>query len=183
MKTGGNATIKIVGYHPANPESRNLPTILSTISVYDTNSGHLIGLADGTFLTALRIGAASAIASRLMAAPQMETVGLIGCGAQALAQLHALSRVLEIKEVLVYDKDASVSQSFAKRASFMDAECFEIEVCELQRLVKSSDVICTSTTVGIGEGPVFENIETKPWTHINAVGSDFPVNLSFRHRS
>lgn len=173
MKVGGHATIKIVGYHPSNPKSRNLPTILSTISVYDTVSGHLIGMADGTFFTALRTGAASAIASQIMAAPDSKVVGLIGCGAQAVTQLHAISRLFDIERVMIYDIDPTVSQSFLTRASFLNLDILAVEASSLNLLVKSADIICTSTSVGIDEGPVFGAVETKPWLHINAVGSDF----------
>ena len=55
--------LKAVGYHPQNPSLHNLPTVLSTVSAYDPVSGHLTAVIDGTFLTALRTGAASAIAT------------------------------------------------------------------------------------------------------------------------
>ena len=80
MQTGEATTIKVVGYHPLNPTLHDLPTILSTISVYETGSGHLKGLADGTFLTALRTGAASAVASRVLARRNSKVLGLVGCG-------------------------------------------------------------------------------------------------------
>ncbi|MCZ6681166.1 MAG: ornithine cyclodeaminase family protein [Candidatus Poribacteria bacterium] len=174
MKVGGTATMKIVGYHPSNPSLRDLPTILSTISAYDTASGHLLCMADGTFLTALRTGAASAVASRIMAAPQTQVVGLIGCGAQAITQLHAISRIFEIEKVLVYDIDPAVRHSFLSRTSFMNLDIIEVDRSSLDLLVRSTDIICTCTSVGMGEGPVFEDIGTQPWVHINAIGSDFP---------
>ncbi|OAD19409.1 Ornithine cyclodeaminase/mu-crystallin [Candidatus Thiomargarita nelsonii] len=67
-------TLKMVGYHPFNPQKNHLPTILSTIATYDTCTGHLLGLADATFLTALRTGAASAVASQILASPQNKWV-------------------------------------------------------------------------------------------------------------
>ena len=96
MRVGGPVCVKMVGYHPANPTSLNLPTILSTISLYDTRNGHLLGLADATFLTALRTGAASAVASGWLAKADSQVLGVIGCGAQAVSQIHALT--LEIHD-------------------------------------------------------------------------------------
>ncbi len=171
MRRGQKATIKLVGYHPTNPSLRNLPTILSTISMYDTTNGHLIGIADATFLTALRTGAASAVASKMMASPDAKTVGLIGCGAQAVTQLHALSRVFDIEMVLAYDIDPCVCHNFADRTAFLD---LNIQAAPAEVVVRMSDILCTATSVEIHEGPVFEDTETKPWLHINAVGSDFP---------
>lgn len=37
-----------------------------------------------------------------------------------------------------------------------------------------ADILCTATSVDIGQGPVIDDVDTKPWLHINAVGSDFP---------
>ena len=79
---GEKVLIKVVGYHPSNPSEHNLPTIISTISEYDTKSGHLCALIDGVLPTAIRTGAASAIASEMLANSESLTLGLIGCGAQ-----------------------------------------------------------------------------------------------------
>lgn len=174
MRLGQKATIKIVGYHPTNPVLRGIPTILSTISMYDTTTGHLTGIADGTFLTALRTGAASAVASKFMASPDSKTIGLVGCGAQAVTQLHAISRIFDVETVLTYDTDPSVCHSFSERVSFLG---LPIQTVPPEILVKMSDIICTATSVNIKEGPVFEDSETKPWLHINAVGSDFPGKI------
>ena len=74
MQTGESTTIKVVGYHPLNPTLHELPTILSTVSVYETASGHLKGLADGTFLTALRTAAMMSNCSLTMAFPMEDAL-------------------------------------------------------------------------------------------------------------
>lgn len=175
MKTGEKVTVKTVGYHPTNPKQQKLPTILSTVSLFDTTNGHLVGLADATFLTALRTGATSAIASKFMAAPQSKVVGLIGAGAQAVTQLHGLSRIFSIDKVFVHDIDSAVSADFLRRAAFLDLDIHSLS--NLEQLVAMSDIICTATSVDIGAGPVFKDTESKPWLHINAVGADFPGKI------
>ncbi len=174
MRRGHSAAIKVVGYHPDNPAKNTLPTIVSTVSLYDTHTGHLIGLIDGTFLTALRTGAASAVASKVLASPESRTVGLIGAGAQAITQLHAISRVFEIDRVFVYDINTEVCGSFRRRARFMNLEIIPVDRSGLDMLVRTADILCTQTTVPIGEGPVFDDVGLLPGVHINAVGSDFP---------
>ena len=173
MRSQGRVALKIVGYHPSNTALHNLPTILSTASAYDTGSGHLVGVMDGTFLTALRTGAASAVASRILAHKNSSTLGLVGCGAQALTQLHALSRCFDIERVLMYDIDTAESAAFPRRASYLRFTPLEMRATSLEELLLSSDIICTTTTVKPGSGPVFGDEETKSWVHINAVGSDF----------
>lgn len=166
--------VKMVGYHPDSPAVRSLPTILSTVSRYDTETGHLVALADATFLTALRTGAASAVASRALARPASSTLGLVGAGAQAVSQLHAIGRVLPIDRVLVHDVDAAATASLARRvAVFADGD-LRIEAATTERIVAESDVLCTGTSVAVGAGPVIPAVDHRPWLHVNAVGSDFP---------
>jgi ornithine cyclodeaminase/alanine dehydrogenase-like protein (mu-crystallin family) len=165
--------MKVVGYHPGNPIMGGLPTILSTISAFDTASGHLIGTVDGVLLTALRTGAASALASKYLADPASKTLGLIGCGTQAVTQLHAISRIFKLEEVLVYDISTDAMFSFKERTSMLKLEA-EIIPSQVNELVANSDILVTSTTIEVGEGPLFGDIETKPHLHVNAVGSDFP---------
>lgn len=173
---GENVVIKVVGYHPSNPDKRDLPTIVSTVSAYDTDTGHLIAVMDGVFSTAMRTGAASAVASRYMAHPGSSVLGLIGCGTQAVTQLHALSRIIDLKSILIYDKDRRAMSSFAKRCEMLDIKA-EILLCEIEKIVESSDILCTATSIDVGAGPLFSGFETKPQLHINAIGSDFPGKI------
>ncbi|MBI5302116.1 MAG: ornithine cyclodeaminase family protein [Chloroflexi bacterium] len=166
-------TIKVVGYHPTNPTRRNLPTIISNISAYDTHTGHWLAVADGTLLTALRTGAASAIATRALASERSNVVGIIGAGAQAVTQLHALSRVMDIEGVIVYDVNPLVSKTFPDRTCFLNLDIALIGKDSLDYLVTSADVLCTCTSIDPGKGPVFRNVNVKPGLHVNAIGSDF----------
>ncbi len=165
--------IKVVGYHPRNPEQYQVPTIISTISKYDTRTGHLSALIDGVLPTSLRTGAAGAIASKLFGYSQSQSLGLIGCGAQAVTQLHGISRVFDLKQIYYYDIDELTSQSFVARAAMLDLDC-EFVPMSINEIVRESDIISTATSIGIGEGPLFAELPTKEWLHINAIGSDFP---------
>jgi ornithine cyclodeaminase/alanine dehydrogenase-like protein (mu-crystallin family) len=167
-------TAKLVAYHPANPVRRRLPSVVSTICMFDAGSGHLRALLDGTLLTALRTGAASAVASRILASADSSTVGVIGCGAQAVTQLHALSRVFDITQVLAHDVDETAAASFGARVGFLDAPVTVVSRASLGELLPAADILCTCTSVAPGEGPVCPLFDGKPHLHINAVGSDFP---------
>lgn len=174
MRSAGPVCVKMVGYHPSNPSVLNLPTILSTVSLYDTRNGHLIGLADATFLTALRTGAASAVASAWLAKSDSEVLGLVGAGAQAVTQAHAISLELpSIKEVLFYDTDESVMASYPNRMAALNLP-LTFREAGLEEIVSQADILCTATSVDVGGGPVFPEGHEKPWLHVNAVGSDFP---------
>lgn len=181
MKRGEAVTVKMVGYHPHNPRQQGLPTILSTVLCFDVRSGHLRAVMDGNLLTAIRTGAASAVASRILAKPDSSTLGLIGCGAQAVSQLHALSRVFTFRQVLVYDTEEAARDSFAGRVARLNLQGLEIQAAPLDRVVAASDIICTATSVDSGAGPVFNERLIRPTVHINAVGSDFPGKIEVPH--
>jgi ornithine cyclodeaminase/alanine dehydrogenase-like protein (mu-crystallin family) len=171
LELGAASTIKMVAYNPKNPGRHGIPTIMATILQHDIKTGHLVAITDGVFLTALRTGAASAIATRILAHPDASVVGIIGCGAQAVTQLHALSRVMRIERVLAYDLDPEALASFAARVAFIGVEVVPTNVASLEANV---DVLVTATSVAVGEGPVFPGRSLRSHLHINAIGADVP---------
>lgn len=173
MELGRVIAVKTVGYHPSNPTQRALPSIMATTSLYDTSTGRLTALVDATLLTALRTGAASAVATDILAVTEPVTVGVVGCGTQAVTQLHAISRVRPITRVLAWDTDAAVAASFARRTAFLDRPVEVVERAD-DALLAAVDVLCTCTSVEVGKGPVIRDGAHRPWLHINAVGADFP---------
>lgn len=183
---GNDAVIKVVGYHPDNPSQRNLPTIISSISMYCTKTGHLKSIIDGVLPTALRTGASSAVISKILAKKDAKILGLIGCGAQAVTQLHALSRVFDFEKILIYDSDKSTINSFQKRIADLNLN-IPIQASDITEIVEQSDILCTATSIDVGAGPLFNGVQYKSHLHINAVGSDFPgkveIPLSFLQSS
>ncbi len=170
---GKYISIKLVGYHPTNPVLREMPSVISTITLFDARSGHLSGLVDGTFLTALRTGAMSALASAILARPDSRTLGIIGAGAQAVTQAYALSRRFQLERIVVHDVDPDAAASFASRIRFLDIPVETVGRESLEQLLADSDILCTCTSEEPGRGPVFKDLGNKPHLHINAVGSDF----------
>ena len=108
-----------------------------------------------------------------MAKSESSVLGLVGCGAQAVTQLHAISRVAHIDQVLYFDTDPEALLSFPKRCEMLglSAHFSNVSVAEI---VKSSDILSTATSIAIKEGPLFDHLDYNPHLHINAVGSDFP---------
>ncbi len=131
-KVGDATLMKMVGYHPNNPAHHGIPTVLSTLSAYDTASGHLRAVVDGTLLTAMRTGAASALASEVLAQPNSRTVGLIGCGAQAVTQVHALSRIFPLTNVWGYDVNGEAAASLAARLEWLDLSVERVGFSDLK---------------------------------------------------
>ncbi len=176
-EVGGPVVIKMVGYHPTNPLQRNIPSVIATTSMWDSETGHLVAIADATLLTALRTGAASGLATDLLAKDGPITLGIVGLGAQAVTQAHAVSRVREIERIVGIDSSAEVAASFARRVGFLGVPVEILEPGRGSTTAGEVDVLCTCTSAEIGEEPVIEMVDVRPWLHVNAVGADFPGKI------
>jgi L-lysine cyclodeaminase len=169
-----SVVIKVVSYFPDNPHRNNASTIQAHISRSDWSDGRLTELVEGSLLTAIRTGAASAVASRILARPDSRTLGLVGCGAQSVTQAHAISRCFPIERILAFDTCKDAHASIARRLAFLDVP---VHSAPLDAVEAEADILCTATSIDVGAGPVISGMHLKPHVHINAVGSDFPGKI------
>lgn len=167
---GKFVVIKVVSYFPENPASYKLATIQAVSSRYDYDNGQVTDMVEGGLLTAIRTGAASAVASRVLARPDSSILGLVGCGAQSVTQAHAISRCFPIREILTFDVCPDAHRSIVQRLAFLG---IKVRSCTLEELEANSDIICTATSTNVGDPPVLNGDNLKPHVHINAVGSDY----------
>ncbi len=176
MVVGDVVSVKTVGYHPSNPVARRLPSVLATTALYDTTTGSLTAMCEATLLTALRTGAASAVITEAVTVDKPITLGVVGCGAQAVTQIHAISRIRQIDRLIVTDVNPAVSASLADRLPIDLADLpspVVVGVDEFTASIADFDVVCTCTSVPVGDGPVVNLSGAKQDIHINAVGADF----------
>ncbi len=142
----GAAGIKWVGGFPDNLD-RGLPQITGLLILNDPETGLPLAVMDCTWITAMRTGAASAVAAKYLARPDSTTVGILGCGVQGRTNLEALSHVLpEIEHANAYDVVAERSAAYAREMS----ERLGIEVKPVVRpeeAVKDRDVVVTAGPV------------------------------------
>ena len=78
VETMGAIGIKVVSVYPDNPSRYSLPTTLGVVLLTDPRNGELLAIMDGTFLTAMRTGAAGGVATKYLARKDAEEVGIIG---------------------------------------------------------------------------------------------------------
>lgn len=148
---------------------RGIPAIVGIVMVLDTETGEVLSIMDGEYLTALRTGAAGGLATKYFARKDAETVAIFGCGAQGKTQLEAVAAVRGIKKVWVFDKFKAAADDFV---SEMGTKLnVEIEIAESNNVLQECDVICTATNA---EAPLFLKEDLKEGVHINAIGSFKP---------
>lgn len=158
------AGIKCVNVHPGNP-ARGLPTVMALTTILDIETGLPRAILNATGLTDLRTGASGAIATKYLAGKRSVTVGLVGTGRQATAQLEAISREIEVTGVRVWSRKEESAENFAKKYSRFDCRTGALPfVCD-------SDVIVTTTP---SRTPVVKDEWVHEGTHINAIGADAP---------
>jgi len=82
---------KINANFPENPRRHGLPSIRGTVMLADAERGAPLAVMDSGGLTALRTGAATAVAARYLARRAARTATVVGCGVQGETQLAAVA--------------------------------------------------------------------------------------------
>jgi len=125
-------------------------------------------LLDNGYLTDVRTGLAGAIAAKYLARKQVDTVGVIGAGAQARYQVRALRLVRNFNKVLVYSKaPARVDQYVREMSAALDREV--VKMADAESVVRGSELVITTTPA---KSPIIQADWLHPGLHITAMGSD-----------
>jgi alanine dehydrogenase len=156
-------SLKLVTVFRNNPRI-NLPLIHALLFLIDGSTGEPLAIMDGEYLTALRTGAGSGLATELLSRQDAKTLGIFGAGVQGRTQLAAICEVRDIRRIYIFDKNPEASQ---KLASSVQSK-IDMEVNPTVDKISDCDIICTATT---SPTPVFEDVYIKAGTHINAVGT------------
>ncbi len=171
LSESGALGAKVVSVFPRNLD-RGLPTIFAIVIVVDSETGCPVALMDGTYLTALRTGAASGAATDFLARRDARVAAIFGAGAQARTQLLAVCTVRRIERVWVYDVVRERAEAYAAEMRGLGPIPTDIRVASSPaEAVREADIICTATT---SSTPVFNGEDLRPGTHINAIGSFTP---------
>jgi len=160
-----SAGIKWVSGYPENFK-RGLPYITGLLILNDVETGIPYAVMDCTWITAMRTGAASALAAKYLARPESQTVGILACGVQGRANLTALACLFPVQRVYAYD---ILPEAQEKYVAEMKAKFgFEvIGVKEPKQAVVKSDLVVTSGPILKHPIPTIE----KDWLRPGAFGS------------
>jgi ornithine cyclodeaminase/alanine dehydrogenase-like protein (mu-crystallin family) len=152
---------------PGNPK-QGLPTIQGAILLFDAGNGRLLAITDSAEVTALRTAATTAVAAKYLAKRSATTLTLVGCGAQAHAQLQAVAAIRSLRCVYVSDIDAERAARFAEDA----ARRLHIEVApasDLEAAVAASEICITCTP---SHRYIIDSAWVKPGSFLAGIGAD-----------
>lgn len=170
LKQSQALACKVVTVYKNNPSKFHLPTTIGKVLLQNPVTGEVICIMDGSYLTAVRTGAASGVATKYLANDKEEMqVSIFGAGIQAEMQLWAMKEVRKISKVLVYDIDVDKAKKFAEKMS--QKLNLGIKVANSIDEMLQADIICTATSSSV---PLFDGSKLHDGTHINAIGSHTP---------
>jgi ornithine cyclodeaminase/alanine dehydrogenase-like protein (mu-crystallin family) len=138
------------------------------VLLFDTQSGRLLSLMQADYLGRLRTGAASGVASRLLAGPASSRMGLIGTGRQARTQLEAIAQVRKLTDVKVFGRDRTRLLAFCREMS--EALGVAVEpASSAEEAVRFGEIVTTATSA---QQPVVLGEFLQPGAHVNAIGAN-----------
>ncbi len=164
-----NSAVKIVSIYPGNAR-HGLPSIVASVLVLDAGTGQLRALIDATYLTALRTGAGSGLATDLLALPDASILGVIGAGAQARTQIEAVLAVRPIREIRIFSRSGAEMLVAALSASYPDLSIRTAH--SASDALRGAQVLIAATT---SSTPVIELADVQTGAHINGIGSYTPT--------
>ena len=143
-----------------------LPTHQAVIVAFDPRTGEPVALMDGTYITAARTAAGSALSTKLLAREDAEVMALLGTGVQARAHARALPRVREVAEIRLAGRDKSkaerVASELAKELGFVVRAADSYADA-----LDGADIACATTHA---VEPVVRREWLSPGTHVTSVG-------------
>lgn len=171
IKSLGALGAKVVTVYKDNMPKHGLPTVLGTIILLDEATGFPIALMDGGYLTAMRTGAVSGVATKYMARPEAKVGVIFGTGVQAFTQVLGVHEARPLSKLLAYSVD-----SVEARKGFADRITAKIHVpvelaSDPAAAVAQSDIVILATS---SAKPVVDGRWFTPGTHINGIGSHAP---------
>jgi alanine dehydrogenase len=167
-QAGGSLGIKLVTVYPDNAR-QGLPTVAATYLLLDASTGVLRALLDGEELTLRRTGAASALASRYLSAPDASRLAMVGTGQLAPHLIESHARVRPLREVRIWGRRAERAAAVA--ASLSRPQLRVEAVDDLEAAVRWADIVSCAT---LSQQPLVRGAWLRPGQHLDLVGAFNP---------
>ena len=164
---GAPVVVKLSALAPGNV-AKHLPLVHAIVALLDGCSGQVLALLEGASLTALRTGAMSGLATKLLAREDARSVAMIGAGEQAKTQLAAVCAVRDIERVRIHSRTRSRAEALACWAQALKLPDVTVSATVEQALA-GADIVCTATSTS-SPAPLMSEDQIRPGMHVNAIG-------------
>ena len=171
VKTGCDAGqevlgLKAGGYWPGNA-ARGQGNHQSSTLLFDAATGRASALVSANYLTGVRTGASSAIATKHLSRRDASALTLIGTGGQSVFQLRATMEVRDIAQVHAWDPVPENLERFGQSVRELGLDF--TGHAEPEGAVAAADIIVTVTP---SQAAIVQKGWVRPGTHISAMGAD-----------
>jgi len=175
---GGHATLHAIGAVFAESGIAGTKTWVHSplgatplLILFNANNGRVNAIIEAFALGQLRTGAASGIATRLLASESADELALIGTGKQSLTQVAAIAAVRALKRVRVFGRDAARRNRLATRIR----DELGLEVIEAPTIAETVNGAPIVTAVTRARDPFLTSDMVARGAHVNAVGAITPA--------
>ncbi len=162
----GVLALKVISEFRGNRD-RGIPSLQGGVLLLDADTGEVVSLMDGATITALRTGAAGALAARALSVVDAQVVGILGTGVQARTQIQGLWVVRNLQLVKAYSPTKAHVRAFCEEI----ADQLEVDalVADSPReVVAGSDIVITATNA---TKPVLPGSWLEEGMHATSIGS------------
>lgn len=160
---------KLVTVYSSNA-AKQLPSHLATIILLDPETGALLALMDGRYITEARTAAVSAVSTRKLAKADASTLAIIGSGVQARSHLEAYAQVKTLRDVRIWSpKQSSRDQFVTDMRPHVSMPLRATATAE--EAVRGADLIVLVTS---SPTPVIDDAWVSPGAHVVSVGACRP---------
>lgn len=161
--------VKLVTVFGTN-ETRGLPSHLATVLLLDPETGALVAVMDGRYVTEARTAAVSAVSARHLSRPDARRLAIIGTGVQARSHLEAIAEVRPLDDARVWSpRPASRERFVHDMADHLPGRLRAVDSAD--QAVRDADLVVLATSSPV---PVIESDWLADGAHVMAVGACRP---------
>lgn len=136
--------------------------------LFDSRNGRLLAVMEAGSLGQIRTGAATGLATDLLARRNAKVLGVIGAGRHMWWQVAAIAAVRELEEVRVYTRTSKNRDELAARIT-RELNIPARGVSDPRTTVSGADIVTVLTP---SQEPVFFGEWLEPGMHVNAAGAN-----------
>jgi alanine dehydrogenase len=142
---------------------------IGLIMLFDMDTCEILAIMDDHYISAMRVGATSAVASKYLARKDATVMGLLGAGEQAKTQVTAHLAVRPLTKVKVFSPTKANRERFAREVG-AETGIEIIPVSSAEEAIRYSDIVSAATNT---VDPVIHGRWVEPGMHLNSiVGGD-----------
>jgi ornithine cyclodeaminase len=167
-KAHENMGVKLVSIWPGN-SAKGQSAVSAVYVLISCEDGNPVAVLDGTELTLRRTAAAAALAARILARKNSQTLAILGTGSLSAPMAVAHASVMDFKTILVWGRDVKKAQAVVDSLALQGITA-QIS-SDLQATLAQADVVSAASTAS---EPFIRSDWVKPGTHLGLIGAFTP---------